>query len=170
MRREAAEGADLIVTIGGASLGDRDVLTELASDVIALECWSIAMKPGKPLVYGLLDSAIVIGLPGNPAAAFVSAIQFVRPAIVTMLGQLDIDPPTVVARTTEVIPNQGGRRNFLRVLLELDNEGWIARSAGPQNVANLATLSRADGLLIIPDGVEQVEPGERFAVQIIRSL
>ena len=107
LRREAAEGADLIVTIGGASLGDRDVLTELASDVIALECWSIAMKPGKPLVYGLLDSAIVIGLPGNPAAAFVSAVQFVRPAIVTMLGQLDIDPPTIVARTLEVDPESG---------------------------------------------------------------
>jgi len=170
LRREAAEGADLIVTIGGASLGDRDVLTELASDVIALERWSIAMKPGKPLVYGLLDSAIVIGLPGNPAAAFVSAVQFVRPAIVTMLGQLDIDPPTIVARTLEVIPNQGGRRNYLRVMLEVDEHGYVARLAGPQNVANLATLSRADGLLVIPDGVEQAEPGERFEVQIIRSL
>jgi molybdopterin molybdotransferase len=128
------------------------------------------MKPGKPLVYGLLDSAVVIGLPGNPAAAFVSAVQFVRPAVVTMLGRLDINPPTIVARVTELIPNPGGRRNYMRVQLEPDDSGWIARSAGPQNVANLATLSRADGLLIIPDGVEQVEPGERFDVQIVRSL
>jgi molybdopterin molybdotransferase len=170
LRREAADGADLIITIGGASLGDRDVLTELASDENALQCWSVAMKPGKPLVYGLLDSAVVIGLPGNPAAAFVSAVQFVRPAVVTMLGRLDINPPTIVARATELIPNPGGRRNYMRVLLEPDDSGWIARSAGPQNVANLATLSRADGLLIIPDGVEQVEPGERFDVQIVRSL
>jgi len=97
-------------------------------------------------------------------------VQFVRPAIVTMLGQLDIDPPTIVARTLEVIPNQGGRRNYLRVMLEVDEHGYVARLAGPQNVANLATLSRADGLLVIPDGVEQAEPGERFEVQIIRSL
>jgi molybdopterin molybdotransferase len=170
LRREAADGADLIVTIGGASLGDRDVLTELATDAVALECWSIAMKPGKPLVYGQIDGAMVIGLPGNPAAAFVSAIQFLRPAIVTLLGRLDIDPPTIVASATEAIANPGGRRNYLRVTLDLDASGHSARLAGPQNVANLATLSRAEGLLIIPAGIERVEPGARCDVQIIRSL
>ena len=128
------------------------------------------MKPGKPLVYGQTDGAMVIGLPGNPAAAFVSAIQFVRPAIVTMLGRLDINPPMIVALATEAIASPGGRRNYLRVTLDLDESGYTAKLAGPQNVANLATLSRADGLLVVPEGIERVEPGERFDVQIIRSL
>ena len=170
LRREAAEGADLMITIGGASLGDRDVLTELASDMVALDCWNIAMKPGKPLVYGQIDGAVVIGLPGNPAAAFISAVQFVRPVIATMLGRLDIDPPTVVARATESVTNSGGRRNYLRVTLEVEESGYVARLAGPQNVASLATLSRAEGLLIVPEGIERVEAGERFDVQIIRTL
>jgi molybdopterin molybdotransferase len=170
LRREAAEAVDLIVTIGGASIGDRDVLTELAGDVIALECWSVAMKPGRPLVHGRIDDVPVIGLPGNPAAAFVSAVQFVRPAIVTMLGLLDVDPPTLVAALSDSIENPGARRNFLRVGLELRESGYFAHLSGPQNVANLATLSRADGLLVVPEGVERAERGERFEVQLIRSL
>jgi molybdopterin biosynthesis enzyme len=87
-----------------------------------------------------------------------------------MLGRLDIDPPTVVARATESVTNSGGRRNYLRVTLEVEESGYVARLAGPQNVASLATLSRAEGLLIVPEGIERVEPGERFDVQIIRTL
>jgi molybdopterin molybdotransferase len=170
LRRQAAEGADLLVTIGGASLGDRDVLAEIKSDGIALACWSVEMKPGRPLVSGLVDGIPLIGLPGNPAAAFVSTIQFVRPAVVTLCGRLDIESPTIIARPTEFIPNPGGRRAYLRVLIDTDDSGIVARLAGPQNVANLLTLSRSDGLLVIPEGVEQVESGERCDVQVIRDL
>jgi molybdopterin molybdotransferase len=170
LRQQAAEGADLIVTIGGASLGDRDVLAEIESEGISLACWSVRMKPGRPLVSGRVDGVPTIGLPGNPAAAFVSSIQFVRPAVVTLCGRLDIDPPVTIARSAEIIPNPGGRRNFVRVRLGADESGIVAQPAGPQNVANLLTLSRADGLLVIPEGIEQVEPGERCDVQVIRDL
>jgi molybdopterin molybdotransferase len=170
LRRHVAVGADLIVTIGGASLGDRDVLTEVAGEGISLDCWTVSMKPGRPLVSGLVDGVPLIGLPGNPAAAFVSAVQFARPVIVTLSGRLDIIAPTIIARAGEFILNPGGRRNYVRVLLESDESGVIARLAGPQNVANLMTLSRADGLLVIPEGADQVEVGERCEVQVIRDL
>ena len=75
-----------------------------------------------------------------------------------------------MARATEAIANPGGRRSYLRVTLEVDESGYSAKLAGPQNVANLATLSRADGLLVVPEGIERVEPGDRFDVQVIRSL
>jgi molybdopterin biosynthesis enzyme len=90
--------------------------------------------------------------------------------VVTLCGRLDIDPPVTIARSAEIIPNPGGRRNFVRVRLGADESGIVAQPAGPQNVANLLTLSRADGLLVIPEGIEQVEPGERCDVQVIRDL
>jgi molybdopterin molybdotransferase len=118
----------------------------------------------------VLDGVPLIGLPGNPAAAFVSAVQFLRPAIVAMLGRLDIVPPMVSARVAESIPNPGGRRNYVRVILDTDGSENTARLAGPQNVANTLTLSKADGLLVIPGSMSQVEPGALLEVQVIREL
>jgi molybdopterin molybdotransferase len=170
LRRQAADGLDLILTVGGASQGDRDVLTEIAADGIALDFWYVQMKPGRPLVFGTVDGVPLIGLPGNPAAAFVSAVQFARPAIVVMLGRLDIMPPRVFARVTESMPNPGGRRNYVRVSLDIDGPEIVARLAGPQNVANLLTLSKADGLLVIPESMSRVEPGALLDVQVLRDL
>ena len=170
LRRHAADDVDLIVTIGGASRGDRDVLTEIGSDDAQLAFWDVRMKPGRPLVCGRIDGVPVIGLPGNPAAAFVSAVQFVRPAVLALLGQTNILPPVISAAVAEPVFNAGGRRNFVRVTLEQDTTGLRARLAGPQNAANLLTLSRADGLLVIPETMDHVEPGMRLDVQLIRDL
>ena len=170
LRRQAADGLDLILTVGGASQGDRDVLAEIAADGIALDFWNVQMKPGRPLVFGTVDGVPLIGLPGNPAAAFVSAAQFARPAIVVMLGRLDIMPPTVSARVAESIPNPGGRRNYVRVKLDMDGPAIVARLAGPQNVANMLTLSKTDGLLVIPESTSLIEPGALLDVQVLRDL
>jgi molybdopterin molybdotransferase len=170
LRHQAADGVDLILTVGGASRGDRDVLAEIAGDGIELDFWNVQMKPGRPLVFGVVDGVPLIGLPGNPAAAFVSAVQFLRPAIVAMLGRLDIVPPMVSARVAESIPNPGGRRNYVRVKLDMDGSENTARLAGSQNVANMLTLSKADGLLVIPESMSQVEPGALLDVQVIREL
>jgi molybdopterin molybdotransferase len=170
LRHQAADGVDLILTVGGASRGDRDVLAEIAGDGIELDFWNVQMKPGRPLVFGVVDGVPLIGLPGNPAAAFVAAVQFLRPAIVAMLGRLDIVPPMVSARVAESIPNPGGRRNYVRVKLDMDGFENTARIAGPQNVANILTLSKADGLLVIPESMSQVEPGALLDVQVIREL
>lgn len=170
VRKQVADAADLVLTIGGASRGDRDVLAEIAGSDFQIECWDVLMKPGRPLVVGRVGDIPLVGLPGNPAAAFVSAIQFLRPAMLRMLGRRDIAAPVVFARVAESISNPGGRRTFVRVVLDSDESGVVARSAGAQNVANLATLARADGLLIVPEAMSVVEPGAQLAVHVLRDL
>jgi molybdopterin molybdotransferase len=167
---QAAARADLVVTVGSASRGDHDVFAQVAEPGIEAALWDVRIKPGRPLVFGSIRGVPLIGLPGNPVAAFVSAVQFARPAIVTMLGRFDVDPPTVPARVEESFANPGGRRTFARVVLEQDRDGFVARLAGPQNVANLRTLSRADGLLVIPETTSHVEPGSVLDVQMIADL
>jgi molybdopterin molybdotransferase len=128
------------------------------------------MKPGRPLVLGRVSGTPLIGLPGNPVAAFVSAIQFVRPVIMTMCGRLDLQPPVVPTRVAEPIANPGGKRAFIRVRIERTENGLVGYLAGPQNAANLLTLSRADGLLVIPEAMNQVPAGAVLPVQLLADL
>jgi molybdopterin molybdotransferase len=168
--KRAAVESDLIVTVGSASRGDRDIYAALSGPEVDISLWDVRLKPGRPLVFGSVRGVPLIGLPGNPVAAFVSAALFVRPAIVTMLGRLDIDPSAVPARVAEAISNLGGKRTIARVVLEQDDRGFVARLAGPQNVANLRTLGRADGLLVVPESLERVESGSVLDVILVEAL
>lgn len=162
IRREV----DLVVTVGGASAGDRDVVSDLVSLGVELELMDVRMKPGRPLACGLVDGTPLIGLPGNPAAAFVSALQFVHPAIGKLRGVQYPVWPECTATVTTTISNPGGRRNFVRVILDQADGIVMATPAGPQNAANLMTLSRADGLLVVPESLEQVNPGDLLTIQL----
>lgn len=168
---EAKErGIDLIVTSGGASGGDRDVVTDLIRNGAELTAYDVRMKPGRPLIVGTIDRTPLIGLPGNPVAALVSAMQFVRPAIHRLSGHPTELRPLVVARLTTDVPNPGQRTNFLRVALESGSDGLLARPFPRQTAADLATLARADGLLVIPEDCTLAQAGDRFEVQLLRSL
>jgi molybdopterin molybdotransferase len=166
----AAVQSDLIVTVGSASRGDRDIYAALSGLEVEISLWDVRLKPGRPLVFGSVRGVPLIGLPGNPVAAFISAALFVRPAIVTMLGRLDIDPPAVPARVAEAISNPGGKRTIARMVLEQDDRGFVARLAGPQNVANLRTLGHSDGLLVVPESLDRVESGSVLDVILVDAL
>ncbi len=169
LRAKLAEGwnADLIVTSGGVSLGDYDVVKDVLQAEGEIAIWQVRMKPGKPLAFGHVRGTPLLGLPGNPVAAAVSFEQFGRPAMLTMLGRRDVAIPTVEATVAERLDNRGQRRHFVRVALERDGTGYLARSAGEQGAGVLTSLVHADGLLVVPEHLELVEPGTRLPVQMI---
>ncbi len=146
-----AEGADLIVTIGGASVGDHDLVRSTASDAgLALEFYRIAMRPGKPMMAGRLGATPMIGLPGNPVSAMVCGRLFLVPAVEAMLG-LGYAPPSRASGqlATDVSPN-GDREHYMRATVERHASGWACEPLARQDSSLLSVLSAANALLVRP--------------------
>ncbi len=146
---ERAAGADLLLTSGGASVGDHDLVRRGLSDRgLALDFWKIAMRPGKPLMFGHIDRLPVIGLPGNPVSAFVCSLLFVRPAIAAMLGTKEGDPVLEPAILTRHLPMNDQREDYLRATLARDAEGRLTATPFPvQDSGMLANLAWSHGLV-----------------------
>ena len=158
---------DLLVTTGGVSVGDYDLVKQILQAEGRIELWEVRIKPGKPLAFGWLGETPVLGLPGNPVAAAVAFEQFARPAIRRMLGEQSPAIPTVMARLTGRVENRGGRRHFVRVRVEAEAGGYVARVAGGQGAGLLSTLARANGLMVIPETVIAAENDDRLPVQML---
>lgn len=164
----AAREADLIVTSGGVSLGDYDLVKDVLRAEGEVAIWQVRMKPGKPLAFGSVGGRPLLGLPGNPVAAAVSFFLFGRPAIWRMLGRRDLDPPSVLATVMETLDNRGQRRHYVRARVErVPDGGWEVRTAGEQGAGVLSSLARANGLLVVPEHLERVEPGTRLPVLLL---
>jgi molybdopterin molybdotransferase len=164
----AAGDADLLVTSGGVSLGDFDVVKDVLRAEGEVAIWQVRMKPGKPLAFGHVGGRPLLGLPGNPVAAAVSFELFGRPAILTLLGRRDLAPPTVEATVTERIDNRGQRRHYVRVVVGRGSSGdLVARTAGEQGAGVLSSLTRANGLLVVPEQLAVAERGMRLPVLLL---
>lgn len=164
-----AEGArsDLLLTSGGASVGDFDLVKSVIERSGDIAFWRVRLRPGKPLIFGHVGSTPILGLPGNPTSAMVTFEQFARPAIRVMLG-LPPARPIVYAVLDQDIENRGGRRTFVRVRLEHRDDGYHATPSGPQDSAMLLPLAHADGLMDVPGERAQVRVGECLPVQVWR--
>jgi len=165
-----AAWADVLVSSAGVSVGELDLVREaLVKCGAVLHLWKVAMRPGKPITFGSLESRPVFGLPGNPVSAMVTFELFVRPALRKMAGCRGIDRPRVWARALEAISNPGGRRGYLRVTLARDGTEYGARLTGDQGSGILRSMVRADGLAVVaPDTI--VPAGDRVEVIILRAL
>ena len=149
-----AADADLIVTSGGASVGDHDLVRPalLAAGAV-LDFWRVAMRPGKPVMAGRLRGAVVIGLPGNPVSAFVTATLFVRPLVARLAGAEQPLPHIVVARVAEALPPVGARTDFVRAQ-------WADGALHPlpsHDSGALAYLGNADALIVRTAGSAALE-------------
>lgn len=163
-----AHDADLLVTSGGVSLGDFDLVKDVLRDTGEVSIWQVRMKPGKPLAFGRVGGRPLLGLPGNPVAAAVSFELFGRPAILKMLGVTDLAPPTVEATVTERLDNRGHRRHYVRAVVGRDRRGdFVVRTAGEQGAGVLSSLARANGLLVVPEHLAVAEPGMRLPVILL---
>lgn len=153
-----AEGADLIVTIGGASVGDHDLVGKVAADLgLERAFWKIAMRPGKPLMAGHILGVPMLGLPGNPVSAIVCGHLFLVPMLRAMLGQPDCAPPVLLARLGADQPANGPRIHYMRARLA---DGVIT-PFDRQDSALLSILTEANALLIRPLGDGARKAGER---------
>ena len=147
-----AAGTDLLVTTGGASVGDHDLVQSvLGAEGMALDFWKIAMRPGKPLMFGRIGATAVLGLPGNPVSSLVCAAVFLRPAIDTMLGLAASGSETETALAGADLAENDSRQDYLRARLSQDAEGrLLATPFARQDSSMLFLLQQADCLVIRP--------------------
>ncbi|MBI2354564.1 MAG: molybdopterin molybdotransferase MoeA [Deltaproteobacteria bacterium] len=149
-REKIREGlqADMLITTGGVSVGDRDYVKESIQELGGrLLFWKVNMKPGKPVAFALLDGKPVFALPGNPVAAMVGFEMFVRPAMLRMMGHSRIFRPVVRAVLAEEAKNRGDRPHLVRVRVTLRHGVYSASTTDSQSSANLASLTQGNGLL-----------------------
>ena len=167
-RAAGAEGADILVTMGGASVGEHDLVQEaLAADGLEVDFWRIAMRPGKPLMFGRMGGSLVLGLPGNPVSAFVCALLFLRPLIDAMLGLPAGPPAREPARLGTDLAANDRREDYLRARLAPDGEGLpVATPFARQDSSMLARFVEADALLVRAPHAQPASAGD--LVEIIR--
>ncbi len=161
---EAARDADIIVTSGGASVGDHDLVRPALAAIGAdLAFWRVAIKPGKPLLVARRGAQVILGLPGNPAAAFVTAYLFLLPLIRAALGAAEPLPRSFPAKLHHAMPAGGGRMEFLRAVW--DGEG--VSLDGLQDSGALSSLARANALVQRPAGAAETPAGTFVPVYLL---
>ncbi|MFN3761905.1 MAG: gephyrin-like molybdotransferase Glp [Anaerolineae bacterium] len=168
VRRALAERADLIVTSGGVSIGDFDLVKQVLAAEGEMRFWSLNMKPGRPLAFGVVGGVPLVGLPGNPVSAMVATELFVRPALLKMQGFTEWPWPELRARLADPITRKDGRRHYLRVRLRETPDGWEASLTGDQGSGILSSLVQADGLAVIPEDVDHLPAGSEVRVLLLR--
>jgi molybdopterin molybdotransferase len=150
IRRARASGADILVTSGGASVGDHDLVQQaLAREGLTLSFWKIAMRPGRPMLHGRLGATHVLGLPGNPVSAYVCAFLFLVPLIRRLVGRTDLDRKPEQAVLGGDLPQNDERADYLRATLAVGPDGsQVATALLSQDSSTLVPLAAAECLLI----------------------
>ena len=161
--------ADMLITTGGVSAGDYDIVKDILAKEGEITFWTVRMKPGKPLAFGAIKGTDKegtirniphLGLPGNPVSSMVTFELFARSAILKMMGKKKLIKPTVEAVVEETIVNTDGRRVYTRAIVEKRSGQYFARLTGPQGSGILTSMSLANGLVIVPEDRASVKAGE----------
>lgn len=156
----AARDADMLVTIGGASVGDHDLVGKVAADMgMQRSFYKLAMRPGKPLMAGMIGKTVMLGLPGNPVSAITCGILFMQPLIRRMLGLAPGNTP-FLARLAVALPPEGNRQHYLRATLSQGDDLPCITPFEDQDSARLSLMSQADALLARPAHDPARKPGE----------
>ncbi|MCC2688537.1 MAG: molybdenum cofactor biosynthesis protein [Rhizobiaceae bacterium] len=160
--------ADVIVTLGGASVGDHDLVNEVLEGLgMRLDFWRIAMRPGKPLMFGRLGKTRCIGLPGNPVASLVCATLFLQPLLARLGGRIHV-PRRVEAVLAAALPANDVREDYVRARLEPQSGGLLATPFPIQDSSMLKLLADAGGLIVRKPFAPEARPGDRCDVLLLR--
>ena len=164
--KTASESADVVITSGGVSVGEADYVTDMLAEMGNVSFWQIAMKPGRPLVYGRLGSAVFFGLPGNPVSVMATFMQVVRPALGVISGARYEEPLRFDARTEHAIRKKPGRMEFQRGILRRDGKGGFSvKTTGHQGSGILKSMSEANCFIVLPQDSGTVEAGTWVTVE-----
>jgi molybdopterin molybdotransferase len=161
--------ADAFVSSGGVSVGERDVVKAAFFKHGNIEFSKVAMQPGMPQGFGLLEGRPFFGLPGNPVSVFVSFEVFVRPAILKMMGRTTLTRPEVTATLVGDVRGPKGKTQFARVEVVRGDDGWVATPTGGRGSNLMSTVTRANGLAIVPPGTDVAPSGSRVKVMLFRA-
>ncbi|MCK5181639.1 MAG: molybdopterin-guanine dinucleotide biosynthesis protein B [Dehalococcoidia bacterium] len=167
--------ADMLITSGGVSKGDYDIVKDVLAEHGEVGFWTVRMKPGKPLAFGIMKNVEGsrkrqvphLGLPGNPVSSMITFEQFARPAISKMMGKKTLTKPTIRAIIEANIANNDGRRVFARVIVTRRDGQYYASVTGPQGSGILTSIAKANGLAVIPETSKGVKAGEMVEVQML---
>ena len=168
----AAKQADVVITSGGVSVGEADYMKLLLAKHGQVMFWKVAMKPGRPLAYGKVANAHYFGLPGNPVAVMVTFYQFVREAMLRLMGQPNPAPlPVFKVECTQAIKKLTGRTEFQRGILFADTDGnWRVKPTGAQGSALLSSMSLANCFIVLDESVGNLEAGALVQVQVLDGI
>jgi molybdopterin molybdotransferase len=159
-----AQDADMLLTTGGVSMGDYDMVKDILARDGQMVFWKVRVKPGKPLAFGKIKGRQKniphLGLPGNVVSCMVSFELFVRPALLKMMGKKNIAKPAVEAILENDVKNNAGRRLYDRAIIEKRDGNYYARLTGPQSSGMLTSMGQANGLVLIPEERKMVNKGE----------
>ena len=161
--------ADLVVTSGGVSQGDYDVVKEALAPTGTVWFGSVAMQPGKPQGFGLVgeERVPIFTLPGNPVSSYVSFEAFVLPAIRKLMGRTPYSRPTTRARLTHPISSPAGRRQFVRGAYEVDRGGPFVSPVGGHGSHLIGDLASSNALIVVPEDATSVTAGEQVQVTLL---
>ena len=170
LRRYLQDGLkyDVLLVSGGTSVGVHDyVRPTLEALGVQMKFWRVEMKPGHPMAFGATANAFVFGLPGNPVSSMVCFEQFVLPALRRMTGHARIHRRTIEARLMHEVKHKHSRTEFVRVMLDKEPGGYTATSTGAQGSGILASMSKAEGLLVVPALSKGMAAGSSVTVQLL---
>jgi len=162
--------ADMFISSGGVSVGERDVVKKAFFRRGDIDFYRVAMQPGMPQGFGMIEDTPYFGLPGNPVSVFVSFELFIRPALLKMMGRRDIFRPVIWALVESDITGPRAKTMFQRVRVWREKGEWRAASTGPTASNLLGTVVKANGLAIVPVGTETAAAGSRVKVMVFRAL
>jgi molybdopterin molybdotransferase len=163
---DALASCDAVLTSGGVSVGDFDYVKSALGRLGRMQSWQVAIKPAKPLAFGVIDRTPVFGLPGNPVSSLVSFELFARPALLLMMGHAACFRPEVTATAERAMPRKpDGKLHLDRVRVRAEGDSWLAARTGEQASNVLSATAAANGLTLLPDGDGVAEGG---AVRVMR--
>ncbi len=175
-----AREADFLITSAGVSVGYYDLVKSVLQSLGDVRVWAVRMRPGKPVVFGILRGTDAdpwrhqvphLGLPGNPVSAMVVFHMLARPALRKMMGHSSWDSPSISAVLDDPIQNEDGRRVYARAHVYPGEDGRMhARLSGPQGSNILTAMARANGLVICPEDVTRLEPGDETRVELLGEI
>ncbi|MFW2373959.1 MAG: molybdopterin molybdotransferase MoeA [Gammaproteobacteria bacterium] len=169
--KEAAHCADIVITSGGASVGEADFIKQILDEIGQVNFWKIAMKPGKPLAFGKIDNTLFFGLPGNPVSVMATFYQFVQPTIRLLEGEKQSSSIVLKARCSSMLKKHPGRKDFQRGILSQDENGeLIVDTTGIQGSHMLSSMSKANCFIVLAAEDGNIAAGSMVEVQPFNDL
>jgi len=165
---QIARRADVILSSGGVSVGDFDFVKDVMGDIgNAMHFWQVAMRPGKPLAFGSIDSVPLFGLPGNPVSVMVSFEQFVRPYLLKMQGHTRIFHETLTAQSAQDIKKGSGIKHLIRAVVQKEKGRYVAHVTGEQGSGIMKSMVDANAFIVLNEKVSFVKKGDKVVLQLL---
>jgi molybdopterin molybdotransferase len=160
--------ADVIISSGGVSVGDFDFVKDVMGEIgNAMHFWQVAMRPGKPLAFGAIESVPLFGLPGNPVSAMVSFEQFVRPSLLKMQGHKKIFRQTAKAVCAQEVKKSAGFKHFIRAIVKKEKDQYVASVTGDQGSGILKSMVMANALIVMGENETRIKKGAQVTIQLL---